>query len=191
MGFEETRNFVNSTGAVHHFEFVLRHAYGYVDAARETLELIDSHVHSVISALDNTEAISTLLMTEEEEILTIVAAAQSEEMSQGLHHPYKLRLPASESYDGTILNHLVHEHLEYVKVSIFFTTDTESIHNSLNFLKVRDGRKFHILSEHEIEENETDFSDAILHAKEAGANVFVIFSHVETCAGLLIQGILY
>jgi len=127
-------------------------------------------------------------MLEDEKILTIVAAAQSEEMSIGIDFPDKLRLVASESYDGLILQNLVHSHFEYNKVAIFFTTDRNSIGNSLNFLKVRDGKKLKILSEHEIDEYENDYSDSIIETKDSGATVFALFMDVNTCAKLIIQG---
>lgn len=188
MGLEEVTNFANQKGDDYHFEFIFFNAFGHYDSARKTLDLIGKGVHSVISALPNKEAVSTLLMIEDEKILTIVAAAQAEEMSNYHSFPYKLRLPASESYDGIILKKLVHSHFEYEKVTIFFTTDQNSIGNSLNFLKGRKGRKFKILSEHEIDEYAEDYSDYIIDAKESGAKVFAFFMHANTCAKLLIQG---
>ena len=187
MGLEDV-----NLGSKYHFEFVLSNAHGHFDSAKETYTMVNSafngKVHSVISALPNKESVITLQMLEDEKILTVITAAGSEEMSSGIDYPYKLRIVASESYDGIIMQQLLHDGFDYNKVAIFFTTDRSSVGNSMNFIKVRQGRKFHILSENEIDAYDDDYSEFIHSAKESGANVFVMFMESFPCAKLLIQG---
>ena len=131
---------------------------------------------------------STLLMLEDEKIVTIVTAASSEHMSSGINFPYKLRLPASESYDGIVLQKLIHDHFQYNKVAIFFTADTNSVQNTDNFLKIRKGRHFDVLTEHELDADDDDYSEAIQEAKDSGATVFAFFMDAIPCVKLLTQG---
>ena len=188
MGLEEV-----DLGANYHLEYVLSNAHGHFHSAQATLNMVQNafngnDVDVVISALPDIESLSTLLMLEEEKIVTIVTSARSEEMSSGRDFPHKLRLPASASYDGFVLHHLIHDYFNYDKVAIFFSADRNSVDNSLNFLKKRNGRKFHVLSEHELDANEDDYSELIMEAKHSGATVFVFFMDVYPFAKLLIQG---
>ena len=179
-------------GPGHHFEFVLSNAHGFFNSASQTYTMVNTAfngtVHAVISALPDKESMITLQMLEDEKILTIIASAGSEEMSSGIDYPYKLRLVASEAYDGIVMQQLIHDGFDYNKVAIFFTTDRSSVGNSMNFIKVRSGRKFHILSENELDAYDEDYSEYINSAKESGANVFVMFMESLPCAKLLIQG---
>ena len=187
MGLEDV-----NLGPDYHFEFVLSNAHGQFDSAKETYDMVNSafngKVHSVISAVPDKESLITLQMLEDEKILTIITGAESEEMSSGIDYPDKLRLVASASYDGIIMQQLIHEGFDYNNVAIFFTTDRNSVGNSMNFIKVKKGRKFHILSENEIDAYDDDYSHFIHSAKESGATVFVMFMDSFPCAKLLIQG---
>lgn len=188
MGLEEL-----NLGSNYHIKFVISNAYGHFDSAQATLNMVKNsfngqRVHAIISALPDKESLSTLLMLEDEKILTVVTSAQSEEMSSGKDFPHKLRLPASASYDGFVLQRLIHDYFEYDKVAIFFSADRNSVDNSLNFLKKRNGRSFEVLSEHELDANEDDYSHLIKEAKHSGATVFAFFMEAFPCAKLLIQG---
>jgi hypothetical protein len=179
-------------GQDYHFEFVLSNAHGQFDSAKETYTMVNAafngKVHSVISAVPDKESLITLQMLEDEKILTVITGAESEEMSSGINFPDKLRLVASASYDGIIMQQLIHEGFDYNNVAIFFTTDRNSVGNSMNFIKVKKGRKFHILSENEIDAYDDDYSHFIHSAKDSGATVFVMFMDSFSCAKLLIQG---
>jgi len=60
IALEEVDHFSNQYGD-YHFEFILSNAHGHFDSAKETLALVQSGIRSVISALPNTEALTTLV----------------------------------------------------------------------------------------------------------------------------------
>ena len=147
----------------------------------------ETGVHAVVGGAGNVETLAANSMFAITETVHVSSVANDATLGNSDQYPYSVKLVPIESFSGMVWQHVMCNHFQYRKLTIFATFD---YYGTRAAMEATDDTycDIGVLSIHYFRPFETDFSAHIADAKAAGARIFTIFADPVTSARLLEQG---